>query len=83
MWMQDAAYRAQWKLKTDLCAEYHIVAHDHPEVKAHVGRATDSTILWHPCAEDQRFSGSLAALLWSYVVDLGSLLPGVTGTAAF
>ena len=65
---------AQWKLATSMNAKYHIVSPDNPEVQAHVPRAADQTILWHPRAEDQAFANSLASVLWAHADSFASLM---------
>lgn len=72
--VQEAAHRAQWKLATSMHAKYHIVPPDDSEVKAHVPRAADQTILWHARAEDQAFANSLASVLWDHADSFAGLM---------
>ena len=79
--MQAQAYLAQWQLQQSMCAEYHIVAHDHPEVETHVPRAADKTVLWHARPEDTAFASSLAGVVWTHVGSLASLVQNGAGQA--
>lgn len=77
--LQAVAYQAQWQLAQSMCATYHIVSHDHPEVQSHVPRASDRTIVWHATTEDKAFASSLAGVLWSHVVRFASQLEDTQG----
>ena len=73
--------RAQWQLKTNMCAKFINVDPEDVEVAKLVPRATDQVVTVQPRAEDVEFSVSLAHIVMRHVeglaAQMANLLPGM------
>ncbi len=72
--------RAQWQLKTNMCAEFINIAPTDVEVAKLVPRASDQVIRVQPRAEDSAFGGSVASVVLRHIEGLvpqmAEMLPG-------
>ena len=82
--MQAGAVRAQWTLKSNMCAEFVRVDPANAEVQRLVPRASDQVVKIYPRQDDRHFAKAIADVILRHVealaVTLFEKLPGMVVT---